>query len=634
MSGSIKTIRLGAPALPTYDTSDGHSRMFWGGADEDIDPNGSLPVIRVLQRGQYDISLTFGAVSWYEQIPAGTTSAVVQGYLQPDGSDTIETEPCTAQGTVNLLNKDSISLSATLAPARQELPWGLHGTIHWSLDNGGTRLELGQTPIELYFIGKADMPDFLFRGVPVELFRKFLLPLRLMQNDPDIGAFNSPTLHRDIQDTRDGWLTYVTDKLHYQKSTRYDVNGGGSSHYFNGGSAPIRLDFWVHDTATTDMHVLNCYDLAGLMDVILPLGLNDSANVLQMNPFGPDLVTDVNDPKRSAFGTHVFMTIADAKNQTERVLDATCRPLDVGPHDGREAVPDYLKASIDDTTALYQMPEAEFLSKGGRADHAKLTGEDDLRYQLGKFSDTDPKHPVNWDGVNKLYTRPEIFHPTLLDPQNRAGGVLASVKQIFGSCPGCDPRVGVDANAVTAEWCLDLGGQPASLTIASAVTRYDPKELFAQAMKEINGDYRAVSPADADSGIALWQQDNYFIQFSMDSRAELASYVQKLSDMIAGLPAPTPLNISVAMSGSGSYSVGETFTATVSGLPDDIVPLDLDITGTDVLYLSSSISGSSATFTFLARDTTDDGPNVIEISSWGTGLTWQTAGPQKVSITA
>lgn len=614
---SVETLALGASLLPVYDTVGGHARMFFGPKGVDNANQDGTP-IRVLKLDDYGLEVSFRRVTWPAPILdrlGDTVKVVLQGYFQPHDSNAPEPEPCTEDVPLELsFSQSSSRTQIQLKPARQYLPWGLRGKICWSLllsDFDNHRMQIGESPVELYFVASAQLPEFLYRGIPVGLFRKFLLPLRLMGEDDDIGKFNDDTSERKIGDDENGWLVYVTEKLHFQKNIWYDSLHGGSWHYFSGGAAPLHLDHWVDDCAEKEKHTINCYDLAGLTHAIVPLGLRSADRYLQMKrmqPFGyikkaqligrgvsnspmsngtpVVFVREENDVRRTAFGTHVFMTIAERKGAAEMVMDATCRPLSGGPHAGRETLAEYIKNSIDHTTELYHVPDSDLIEAGISPKRLGVLRE-------GKYP-----NPVNWVGVNKLATQPEIFFPELRhDSAGPEDNVLANVDDIFAGWDACDPNFVVNSNNLSATWCMMKDGECLNLRISRCTLEADARELYAQAKdrltqpgqgtiltdeyekapkdiqvawknKHVDPSHLAVSTDN--SGVILWTQGPLFVMITKDSRDGLAEYVEKLQDLISNLEAAEPPALKVEGESAGeiprTYRVGETFDIKVSNL--------------------------------------------------------------------
>jgi hypothetical protein len=397
----------------------------------------------------------------------------------------------------------------------------------------------------------------------------------------------------------------VIEKLHYQKNMWYNSFHGGSNHYYNGGDQPLHLDHWVDDCSEKGMHLINCYDLAALADVIVRLGLQSSNALLRMkrmDPFGfinqayligrgisnspladkPSefLEENANSLRRTGFGSHVFMTIAEGKNGTEMALDATCRPLTGGPHAGRETLGEYIDNSIDATTDLYDAPEAD-LKKAHRK-----------RLELGTLTDTNPK---NWPGVTQLWTEPEIYDPdNLLDSSvSPEDNVLANVASLFRGWHTMAPNIQVKPTHITAIWSMTKDEESLYLQIARCATELQAQALFGEAEerlkssategvvltdgssnvpegikeawggKTVDADHRAVSIGN--KGAVIWTQGGFFVQMTKDTQGDLVSYVSKLVHLINNVEDAEYGNLKIEGEVSWKVPVGQTFEIKVSG---------------------------------------------------------------------
>ncbi|VUC30620.1 unnamed protein product [Clonostachys rosea] len=683
---STAELFVGPSVLPVYEYVDNHAKMYWESSHyETYWKTGDGHQIRVVELGKYTFGLNFGPISWPSDLehPSGAISAVLQGHLQPENKS-IESAPCTEDLQIECHVDTGFKCQGRFKAARRNLPWGLKGKIQWSLvltGYGDRTLQLAETDVELYFVAVAKLPKKLFRGLPVSFFRRFLLPLRLMTDDMDINSFKDETLGRDIHDDEQGWLDYVVDKLHYQKSTRYDSWGSHNS-YFQGGDKPLAFDHWVNDCDEKAKHTLNCYDLAALVSVIVPLGITNpkySLQMKQMAPFGyinetnligwgpcnspltigSSQVLGINDKNRTGFGSHIFMTISreptdEINGPSELVLDATCRPF-TSAHSGRETLSQYITNSIDDKTDLYQ----RFPKK----------------LSLGTFI---PKsNPINWPGPQRLFTEPEVFAPDYVDHVPTESNILRNVKEQFDGWKIAQPNISVHSTHLTALWFLTLNDEEAmTLSISRCATvggerrnAFDSAhELYAvdlekytthgveisnvdsnidkdvlDVWKSKSGDDLKVdakhhwsAPSDNEKGAMLWTQGIFFVKLTKDKKEGIAKYAQKIVDLIADVlesPAPHAPKLSVEGPETIEVTVGKSFELTVSGLPERMIPIDVDIHNSRALYLSSSKSGSKVIFNFLAREVTvDKEAELIEFHAYDASMVYHYIGSVKITI--
>ncbi|CAG9942546.1 unnamed protein product [Clonostachys rosea f. rosea IK726] len=694
MASTVELL-VGPSVLPVYNYVDNHAKMYWISSRNQVYwKTGYEHQIRVVELGKYTFALDFGPISWPNDLecPSGAISAVLQGHFQPENKS-LESEPCTQDVQIECHVDTGFKCQGSFKAARQNLPWGLKGKIQWSLilsGYGDRRLQLAETDVELYFVAVAKLPKVLFRGMPVSFFRRFLLPLRLMTEDHDIKTFQDEKIGRNIRDNEQGWLDYVIDKLHHQPSIKYDSWASNNS-YFQGGESPLAFDHWVNDCDEKAKHTLNCYDLAALVSVIVPLGITNPQHSLQMKhmaPFGYIYETNLigwgpcnsplttrgsqvlgaNDEKRTGFGSHIFMTISrepvtKINGPSEMVLDATCRPF-TSAHSGRETLSQYITNSIDDKTDLYKrFPK---------------------RCTLGTF--VPQSNPSNWAGPKRLFTQPEIFAPEFINHVPTESNILRNVKEQFKDWTVTEPNIFVQSTHLTAQWfftsddgetmslsisrCATVGGRrggdnPGSRgnAVDSAHELYtaDLEKYATHGIDTTDGDsnidedvlavwqsksgdalkvdakYHWSAPSDNEKGAMLWTQGVFFVKLTKDKKTDIAKYAQGVVDLIADVlksPAPGVPELHVEVPDETTFKVGVVFDITVSKLPERMVPIDIDIYNSKVLYLSSSKSGDEVTFKFLAREVTDDEePELIKFSAYDASMVKNKGGDHSVEIT-
>ena len=468
----------------------------------------------------------------------GATELVLEGFFQPEGSPSPESESCIEPAKFTVSTQPAVSVNAQWRKMRKNMPWGMRGRIHWAIripDFNDKRINLGSsTPVEIYFISTVKLPAFLQRGIPVGLCRKFLLPLRRLELDEDIGRFkdgqikdpnvNNSTagsaMSRSISDDEDGWVTYVAEKLHFQPNIQYDSPGSGSSHYWwldsMGG---LWLDHWVSDTAEKEKHVLNCYDLAALTQAILPLGLTTPVHHVQMwhmapfgyikkthligrgesnNPFCTE--TGINDKwvcgdnvlDRSGFGRHKFCTLRRGEGGADMVLDSTCRPLFGRPHAGTETLTEYIKNSIDADSDLYKVTKEkwdEFWTATWKRLKRNYSVPDQVKLGVYASGGANPNPDVR-AGVESMHTPPEIFHPDWMkvSKDKEADNMFTFVSDVlFADQSVTEPNLVVTDAGLTASWCVVIGDECLALKISCCAYESVAKDLFTQSKQEILG---------------------------------------------------------------------------------------------------------------------------------------------------
>ncbi|CAG9950630.1 unnamed protein product [Clonostachys rosea f. rosea IK726] len=648
--GSVSYLSVPGSALPVYEVNDGHATMFWSslrGDYQDLKNNSAQnPLIRVIGLGDNVFDIGFDITLPPDAPPTNLECFTLSGNIQPFGGAAGDVSVCAQTNSVSIDSLRS-TVSISLSGCTNYLPWGLRGEIKWAISNLESTyptsfgMPLGSTFVEIYFVSTAKLPDFLFRGLPIEFFRKFFLPLQSMNKDPDIGAFNDPSIGRYISDDEQGWKTYVIEKLHYQPNIRYNSFGGGEAQYFNGGIMGNSLSFgqWCNNLSDGKTHVINCYDLAALVQTILPLGLQD-ARCLYMkrmapfgyintslligrgecnSPLGTPFVTTQNDPKRTGFGSHIFMTIADdkvtqANGSSEKVLDATCRPMLGPPHAGQETISDYFNNSVDATTTLYSP----------------------TTIQHGNVTSPPRTSPYNWTGVTSLKTPPEFFamDKLLAQPIPKESDILDGVTNIFASNWTLEtPTFDLTSKQCTATWLLTnkTTQEVMNLTITRFMTIENAQKQYTKRVERFTDDNGIELSSDLTNapaglkqiwadvanysyvldpiGALLWSHYNFLIVMSNDSNPQgLVQYASQIGALVdqahsaAVNSQPLSINGGKAEDLQFSYSAGDQFEVTVDG--GDRGVIDLQFTGTSVLYMSSSKNDNVFTFTFLCRTAT------------------------------
>jgi hypothetical protein len=173
-------------------------------------------------------------------------------------------KPLTIQGLLN--NIVAVSASVTIPstapfvvqnfsrPNARDFPVAYAGAFQWKLTYGTTSITFGTlTILELYTVAKPPAPLWPSFGVSVNLLRKYVpfwnattstWPLAAFYNSVAGAIFNSPF--------------------------KYDnVNGAPRYTSYLGGS--YKLDKYFQDLQSGSAVVINCYDMAGIVQVVLSL---------------------------------------------------------------------------------------------------------------------------------------------------------------------------------------------------------------------------------------------------------------------------------------------------------------------------------------------------------------------------
>ncbi|KAF2398936.1 hypothetical protein EJ06DRAFT_95530 [Trichodelitschia bisporula] len=271
----------------------------------------------------------------------------------------------------------------TLLPpwASADTPWGIADDITWRIEVLGTKqvFTLNTTRLEFYAITNS-LPAFYQKVVPVGLLRRFVLPRR----DPKIS-----------------WVEHCCYATFRDNGFIYDSTRGGASYAGNGKGGHFKLTSYLKDVNAKTL--VNCYDQASIMQILLGLCPTTSgAQYVFMRPFGYIAKTDLigqglcnnpfylgnqtaklvkdDDPKRTAFGNHAFVTLrADSK---QGIVDSCC-----GPHTGKETWQEYISAAIH-TKAQTTLYDANSHSSrpGVEADIKPVTGVEGLKGELDTLS--------------------------------------------------------------------------------------------------------------------------------------------------------------------------------------------------------------------------------------------------------
>ncbi|KAH8915109.1 hypothetical protein BT69DRAFT_1357005 [Atractiella rhizophila] len=280
-------------------------------------------------------------------------------------------------------------LSCSIPKLLNNLPFGFKGFIDWEIKSSGDLpITRATTAVEIYILSP-HLPKFILDGVPALLLQFLVLPI-----------------DRSFKDESQTWVDHVVNFFRPQdgKSSQifqYESNGGMSN--YTGWPGPSgKAD--IADQVSTSCYIehflqhiknqkanrsrwVNCYDLAGLGQTMLSLGLDESVAKLRMmylypfgyinktsligvdgwcnSPFPPDgksFEVDQLDPKRSSFGNHAFLTLDRNERNGPKVVDITC-----GPQKAQLTLRGYIDAAIDhDATAKFQKAY-EAAGRKGRA---------------------------------------------------------------------------------------------------------------------------------------------------------------------------------------------------------------------------------------------------------------------------
>jgi len=274
------------------------------------------------------------------------------------------------------------------------LPWRICGNLRWTL-NGATISQpqyITTTPIEVYYFDS--IPAYLDKsGIPLALLRlENYLPAWMRTS-----GFTKPSGDIEMID----WPSFVVQSVFNDNQLEYEQWGGMCRYtswdsfetlegtFTKNSGLDFWLDLWTLDKARAEPGTtlaVNCYDLAGLCQVLISLGIDSSTANVRMkymapygfiqathligrnqnpadpanpenlcnNPFygnpayAPQKLVPDDSPWRSAFGNHMFLTIAHNEGMPH-VYDACC-----GPQCGSETLITYPNSAIERTPSLYQ----------------------------------------------------------------------------------------------------------------------------------------------------------------------------------------------------------------------------------------------------------------------------------------
>ena len=387
----IKSITVSKLEYPLYDHLSNPSKCFFA-----LEPTTIWNAGDVDDKGRqraFPAALSRNATHEVKISPAGL--AVLPGLTPPytvtaklGTMDVFDSQPVTDIVTgVKALNL----IQPTINGQPKSLPWVFYGDFNWTFK--GSKKDQPQytcsTAVEIYVL-PAHLPPFFQRsGIPLALLRlQWYLATWMRTTEAPTGkpALNWPSfavnaLFTDPRLEYDVWrgaCKYISWNSSYSLDTLFACNIG----------VDCWLDLWLSDlygvTLAGATHTVNCYDLAGLGQVLASLGVDDSINNIRMKymtPFGyiqktrligrlqipptpSNVANECNNPfygipgrdpmmlcaddslTRSAFGNHMFLTIAGQAGHA--VYDACC-----GPQLGTLLLKDYPARVIDTNPARY-----------------------------------------------------------------------------------------------------------------------------------------------------------------------------------------------------------------------------------------------------------------------------------------
>jgi hypothetical protein len=275
---------------------------------------------------------------------------------------------------------------------RKSLPWVFHGPVLWALTSEKSNITyVCETFLEVYIL-----PE----GLPL-YFHRSGIPLALLRLPDFLSSWMSH--HEEGYEQPTDWPAYVVNLVFHSPKLEYETFSGSCKYtswthfpsireiFISNGGIDCWLDLWLADTkasSESDMkHQVNCYDLAAICQVLISLGVENSARTVRMKymqPFGfikptrligreetppdpihnprnecnnpiyrrgnndPRMLCDDYSPNRSQFGNHLFVTVDTPRGVS--VLDACC-----GPQLGATLLQDYPGMVIDARPDLYDV---------------------------------------------------------------------------------------------------------------------------------------------------------------------------------------------------------------------------------------------------------------------------------------
>ncbi|KAI9729394.1 MAG: hypothetical protein M1834_006918 [Cirrosporium novae-zelandiae] len=612
-SGMVTHVTIPCPLFPVYQTLNGRTQCTFTPKDlvlqsEDSVSTESSPVVAVAAD---DLRV----IVHFSDARAGGAPLMLQGFLEVGNE--IDTEPCTEDLHFKLYC-NRLDHEIKIKKFKSYLPWGLKGKIHWRVTVIATKkcLHKGVVPLEMYYLSP-HLPQYLRQGIPASLLRMFLLPLRKDK----------------IEDHQNTWTAYATKKIHDQPNVHYNSFHGGAPSYTLAGCwfddvgesrrnavTPVMLDQWVDDCLDTGIHTLCCYDLAALVQAILPLGLgtpNYDIRMKYMAPFGYinethligrtmtnnpfygsrdsnlNPICGVNDDDRSGFNNHMFLNINLDDGNGYRVFDATC-----GPQIGTDSLSGYIDRAIDSTTNL-------------------------KHYDKGTISDVN-----DGIGVSHLISQPEVLPAsfTSTNPETAAESLFGLMHSLYpqGTSPPT-PNVTVKDGVVWATWFIDVAGEVLKLDITCYDNHEGAKQLYNRTRAEkfpfpwtdesreppkgagaiwnsgdVDHNLRMVSIGEA--GFVMWVQKNYLVTLKGPTIKGIENYVKGIHGYLAKLKDPEPPQITYDKASNKPTKVPDTFDIVLRGFTSSHpIPCNVEIQNGKALFLSSKPEGDMVTFSFLAR---------------------------------
>lgn len=239
----------------------------------------------------------------------------------------------------------TISVSVLPSWRSTTFPWGLAGDVIWRVYIKPTMqsITITTTRLEIYGLAAA-LPSFFANQVSVAFLRTLVLPAR-KSGETD-------------------WTWYVIRELsetYGRLRFQYDARWGAPHFDVGPYGGNFELGLWTR-RCTIRNAPINCYDLAGILQIAVGLAPEVKCAWKFMAPFGYLLQTNLigvgccnnpfyqsnnttpiignNDVRRTAFGNHAFLSItSDAKH----IADACA-----GPHVVSEDLQGYIKAAIQE----------------------------------------------------------------------------------------------------------------------------------------------------------------------------------------------------------------------------------------------------------------------------------------------
>ena len=222
-------------------------------------------------------------------------------------------------------------------------PWGVAGDAQWNLTVVATGhvIPINRTRLEIYALTR-NLGPFFTNQIDVVLLRRAILPARF-------SGYND-------------WVDYTINVAFGADDIflfQYDTDHGECRFADNSFGGDFKLKSWIAEAIVPKAPV-NCFDQAGIVQIILSLMINGDSTWQLQEPFGyinqtaligvgqcnspffssrgTAQIVDNNNPLRSGFTSHAFVGV---NSKGGRIADAC-----VGPHVATEDTAQYIANAI------------------------------------------------------------------------------------------------------------------------------------------------------------------------------------------------------------------------------------------------------------------------------------------------